>query len=275
MALHNVGALLRVVLFGLSFCASIASVAQAQDLRGEIEGVVRNYIQNNPQAIQQIVKDYLANNPDLLQQILADTLKRQRETPDKLAAPAPLPVPSKSEIIRENAAEIFNSRHQATIGNSQGDVTLVEFFDYSCGFCKRALSDKIELLKNDSKLRIVLKDFPILGPNSLAAARVAIAARMQDASGDKMFEFHKRLLGEAMPPTRERALGAARDAGFDVSRIEADEKSKEVEDTLSENARLARVLGINGTPSYVIGENVVIGAVGELALKTRIESLRR
>ena len=93
-----------------------------------------------------------------------------------------------------------------TLGNPQGDVTLVEFFDYSCGFCKRALSDMLALLKDDPKLKIVLKEFPILGPGSVEAARVAVAVRMQDPGGQKYLAFHQELLGAPGPATRDRAL---------------------------------------------------------------------
>lgn len=244
----------------------------AQDLRREIEGVVRDYIQRNPQDIQRIIKEYLVGNPEVLQQLLAESLKRQRGGSPAIGAPD---LPDKASIIRDNADVIFNSKHQLTAGNAQGDVTLVEFFDYSCGFCKRALSDKLELIKGDPKLRLVLKDFPILGPNSVAAARVAIAVRMQDGSGAKAFEFHRQLLADRMPPTRERALAIARDIGIDVAQIEKDENSSEVQATLDENVRLAQTLGINGTPSYVVGDSIVVGAVGLLSLREKISSARR
>jgi protein-disulfide isomerase len=181
----------------------------------------------------------------------------------------------KSAIVKTNAVALFNSPHQITLGNPDGDVTLVEFFDYSCGFCKRALGDMVALLKSDPKLRIVLKEYPILGPGSLEAARIAVAIRMQDPTGQRYLEFHKTLLGDRMPPTRERVLTAARDAGADMARLERDEESDEVRESIDESGRLARALGISGTPSYVIGENVVIGAVGIAALSDKIKAARK
>jgi protein-disulfide isomerase len=251
-----------------------AAPAGAQDLRREIEGVVKEYIQNNPQAIQQIIRDYLVNNPEILQRILVDALKKQQPSIADTAAPTP-PAADKARLVRSNAAALFNSPHQVTLGNPEGDVTLVEFFDYSCGFCKRALGDKIELLKSDPKLRIVLKEYPILGPNSLEAARIGVAVRMQDPAGSRYLEFHKALLGDRMPPTRERVLAAARDAGIDMARLDQDLASDEVGTSLDENTRLARALGINGTPSYVVGEQVVIGAVGLDVLRSRIHAARK
>lgn len=242
-------------------------------LRAEIEAVVREYIQRNPQDIREIVRDYLANNPEMLQQILADAIRKQRPaaapdrgTPNNAA---------KTAAIKENATRLFSSPHQVTLGNPAGDVTLVEFFDYSCGFCKRALADKLELLKTDPKLKLVLKDLPILGPNSVEAARIAIAVRMQDPTGARSLAYHTKLLGDRLPPSRERALDAAREAGADMARLEKDAISDEVRTTIEENAALARALGINGTPSYVIGESLVIGAVGLATLRGRIDAARK
>ena len=186
-------------------------------LRAEIETVVRDYIQRNPQDIREIVRDYLANNPEMLQQILADAIRKQRPAtaPDRGAPNSA----AKAALIRENAARLFSSPHQVTLGNPTGDVTLVEFFDYSCGYCKRALADKLELLKTDPKLRLVLKDLPILGPNSVDAARIAIAVRMQDPSATRSLAYHTKLLGDRLPPSRERALDAAREAGADMARL--------------------------------------------------------
>jgi protein-disulfide isomerase len=176
--------------------------------------------------------------------------------------------------VKNNAQTLFDSSRQVVVGNAQGDVTLVEFFDYNCGYCKRALTDLTDLMKDDSKLRVVLKEFPVLGPGSQEAAQVAIAARMQDKSGKKYFDFHQRLLGGRGPADRARALAAAKDAGFDMARIERDMASPEVKATIEENMKLAEQLGLNGTPSYVVGSDVVVGAVGLEALKGKVKAAR-
>ena len=108
------------------------------------------------------------------------------------------------------------------LGNPKGDVTLVEFFDYNCAYCKRALSDMLTLIKSDPNLRIVLKEFPVLGEGSTEAAQVAVAVRMQDESGKKYLEFHQKLLGGRGQADRARALAAAKDAGVDMTRLEKD-----------------------------------------------------
>jgi protein-disulfide isomerase len=129
-------------------------------------------------------------------------------------------------------------------------------------------------LQEDPKLKVVLKEFPVLGPNSVDAAKVAVAVRMQDAGG-KYFDFHKRLLGTRGEANKERALAAAKDAGFDMARIQRDMESPEVRETLTESMALAQSLGINGTPTFIIADEMVVGAQGYDALKNRIASVRK
>ena len=177
--------------------------------------------------------------------------------------------------VKENADKLFNSSRHVTLGNPQGDVTLVEFFDYNCGYCKKALTDMLELMKSDPKLKVVLKEFPVLGPGSLEAAQVAVAVRMQDKTGKKYLDFHQKLLTGRGQVDKAKALAAAKEAGLDMARIEKDLKSEEVSKTLEESMKLAEALGLNGTPSYVIGNDVVIGAVGLAALNQKIQAARQ
>jgi len=176
--------------------------------------------------------------------------------------------------IKENNATIFNSTHQVVLGNPQGKVTMVEFFDYNCGYCKRAMSDMLTLLKDDPKLKIVLKEFPVLGPGSVEAAQVAVAVRMQDKTGKKYLEFHQKLLGGRGQADRAHALAVAKDIGMNMAQIDKDMQSPEVKATLEENFKLAEQLGLNGTPSYVIGDNVVVGAIGLQGLEEKINTAR-
>ena len=169
----------------------------------------------------------------------------------------------------------MNSPRGVVVGNPKGDVTVVEFFDYNCGYCKRALDDMMTMTKADPKLKFVLKEFPVLGPGSVDAAKVAVAVRMQDKDGSKYMDFHRRLLGTRGEINRDRALAAAKEAGLDMARIERDLKTEEIEATLMESAVLADALGISGTPSYVIGDEVVPGAVGAQALQKRVEAVRK
>src|ERR1700693_4954975 len=176
--------------------------------------------------------------------------------------------------VREHKEVLFNSAHQVTLGNPHGDVTLVEFFDYNCGYCKRAMADMLQLLKVDPKLRVVLKEFPVLGPGSTEAAQVAVAVRMQDKTGKKYLDFHQKLLGARGPADKAHALAAAKEAGLDMARIEKDLTSDEVSATLKESLQVAEAIGLNGTPSYIIGANVVIGAQGYDVLKEKVDAAR-
>jgi protein-disulfide isomerase len=121
----------------------------------------------------------------------------------------------------------------------------------------------------------VLKEFPVLGEGSIQAAQVAAAVRMPDKSGKKYLEFHQKLLSGRGQIDKAKALAAAKDVGLDMARIEKDLQSGEVKATLEESVKLAEALGISGTPSYVVGESVIPGAVGAAALRQQIETARR
>jgi len=215
--------------------------------------------------IEKIVRDYLLRNPELLQEVIQEMERRQAQAEADKHRTA----------IKELAATIFNSKRQVVIGNPQGDVSLVEFFDYNCGFCRRALADKLELIKSDPKLRIVLKEFPVLGEGSTQAAQIAVAVRMQDKTGGRKYlEFHQKMFASRGQIDRARALTVVREIGFDVARAEKDAASPEARQSLEEAFKLAEALGINGTPTYVVGDQVVVGAVGVEKLRAAINTAR-
>lgn len=214
--------------------------------------------------IEQIIRDYLIRNPEVLQEAIAELEKRQ-------AAAA---AEKHKTAVQDNAEALFNSSRHVVVGNPKGDVTFVEFFDYNCGYCKRALADMMTLMKSDPKLRVVLKEFPVLGPASVEAASVGVAVRMQDKTGKKYLEFHQKLLSGRGQADRARALAVAKEIGLDTARIERDLSSPEVRASLEESFMLAEKLGLNGTPSYVIGSNVVVGAVGLESLRASVNTAR-
>ena len=238
-----VPAICALALCGAPIGASAQSFSDGQ--RGDIEAIVRSY---------------LIAHPEVLEEAMAELSKRQT------AADA-----EKHEAnVAKNADVIFNSPRGVTLGNKDGDVTFVEFFDYNCGYCKRAMTDMLELMKSDPKLKVVLKEFPVLGPGSVEAAQVAVAVRMQDPTGKKYLDFHQKLLGGKGQADKARAMAAAKDVGVDMAKLDKDLASPEVRATLEENFKLAEDMGMNGTPSYVIGKQVVIGAVGVDNLKEKI-----
>lgn len=237
-------------LFALALCAAppAASAQSFSDTqRGDIETIVRNY---------------LITHPEVLEEAMTELSKRQAATET-----------AKHEAsIEQNADAIFNSPRGVVLGNKDGDVTFVEFFDYNCSYCKHAMADMLDLLKTDPKLKVVLKEFPVLSEGSVEAAKVAVAVRMQDPK--KYLDFHTRLLGGRGPADKARAMAAAKEAGLDTARIEKDMTSPEVKATIEENMKLAEDMGLNGTPSYVIGKQIVIGAVGLDELKEKIGMAR-
>ncbi|MCC7345819.1 MAG: thioredoxin domain-containing protein [Variibacter sp.] len=215
------------------------------------------------QEVEQIVREYLLKHPEVLQEVVQELEKRQ----------AAAEADRSKAALAQHRERVFNSPHQVVLGNPKGDVTLVEFFDYNCGYCKRALADKLEIVKTDPKLRLVLKEFPVLGPGSIEAAQVAVAVRMQ--APQKYLEFHQKLLGSRGQADKARALAAARDVGLDVARIEKDLQSPEVKATLEEVMQMSEALGINGTPTYIVGNAVVPGAVGVATLRQQIAAARK
>ena len=214
--------------------------------------------------IERVVREYLIAHPDVIQDAMTELEKRQS------AADAE----KHKAAVKQYSQALFASPRQVVLGNPDGNVTFVEFFDYNCGYCKRAMGDMLTLLKDDPQLKVVLKEFPVLGPGSVEAAEVAVAVRMQDKSGKKYLEFHQKLLGGRGQADRARALAAAKDVGLDMGRLDKDMASPEVRATLQESMKLAEAIGLNGTPSYVIGDEVVIGAVGLPALKEKINNSR-
>jgi protein-disulfide isomerase len=245
----------RLPLLALAAAAALATTlpAAAQSFspsqRTDIEGIVRNY---------------LIAHPEVLQEAMQALEEKQTVAADAKHKAA----------VKQYSEAIFSSPRQVVLGNPHGDVTMVEFFDYNCGFCKRAMTDMLDLLQNDTKLRIVLKEFPVLGEGSVEAANIAVAVRMQDKTGKAYLDFHRRLLGGRGHADRAQALAAAKAAGLDMARIEKDAASPEVKATLTENFKVADALGLTGTPSYVIGNNVVVGAVGLDQLKQDITKAR-
>ena len=216
------------------------------------------------QAIEAIVKDYLIKNPDVLQEAIAEGEKRQLET-QRLAQAA---------ALKESREALLNSPHDVVAGNPQGDITLVEFFDYNCGYCRKALSDLQTLIKTDPKLRVVIKDFPVLGPESLEASQIALAVKQQ-VKGEKLFEFHQKLLESKGRVNGARALQVAKEMGLDVARLQKDAAGPEVKAALSENRGLGDKLGLSGTPAFVIGEEIIPGAVGVEPIRKTIADVRQ
>jgi protein-disulfide isomerase len=244
--------------FLAAVCAALLVIAAPQFARAQ------SFSSAQKSDIERVVHDYLIAHPEVIQDAMAELERRQT------AAEA-----EKHKVaVKEQAEKLFSSPNQVTLGNPNGTVTFVEFFDYNCGYCKRAMDDMLTLMKDDPKLKVVLKEFPVLGPGSLEAARVAVAVHMQDKTGKKYLEFHTKLLGGRGAADEAHALAVAKDIGMNMTQLQKEMKSPEVKATLDEDFKLAEALGLNGTPSYVIGSEVVVGAIGLPGLQAKVNTAR-
>src|SRR5436305_2845686 len=219
-------------------CLGVASVA--------LPAAAAEFSPAQTKEIGAIVRDYLINNPEILRDAMVELDRREKAEQAAL----------REKVLTENG-NLLASPHQAVIGNPNGKVTLVEFFDYNCGYCKKSLDDLAKLVKDDPNLRVVLKDFPVLGPGSVEAAQVASALRNQ-FTGEKFWAYHQKLLMTRGQIGKVQALAVAKDMGADMSKLDRDMASPEIKAGIKETMELADKLNLTGTPSCVVGHDAVI-----------------
>lgn len=212
--------------------------------------------------VEKIVKEYIANNPKEILDSLSDYQKKNRLGGDNAAS---------SEAIKQNKEALFNDPETPHAGNPKGDVSLVEFMDYNCGYCKDALTTVQALIDKDDKLHVVFKDLPILGPSSETAAKWALAAHKQK----KYFEFHSAMMKNRSPISDELLEKVAKDIGLDVDRLKKDVEDPSVELQIEKNRALAGNVGVSGTPAFILGDKVIPGAQPLSSMQQKIEALRR
>ena len=158
--------------------------------------------------------------------------------------------------IKENATELYRPAGSPIVGNVKGDVPVIEFFDYNCGYCKKALSEVTQLMDKDKKVRIIMKEFPILSKGSEEASRVALAAKMQG----KYWEFHRAMLESQGQANEAASLRVAEKLGLDMARLKKDMASPEVKKEIDDTRQLATKMGIQGTPHFIVGDRIIAGA---------------
>lgn len=246
------------------FLRSAALAAAAMALVGAtvLPAAAQDISTADKTAIEQIVHDYLIAHPEVIQEALAELDRRQTEAENA----------KRADSVAEASDVLFNSPRQVVLGNPDAKVALVEFFDYNCGYCKRALGDMQAILKDDKDVKIILKEFPILGPGSVEAAKVAVAVNL--IAPEKYADFHNILLGGRGQADEAKALDAAEEAGLDRDKVKARTSDPEVGKTLEEAYQVAQKLGLSGTPTYVIGQEIVFGAVGVDELQSKIQDMR-
>ncbi|PZO80514.1 MAG: disulfide bond formation protein DsbA [Mesorhizobium amorphae] len=242
--------------------AALASLA--------IAGVVSG-IRTEPAAAQEaldraqvetIIREYLLANPEIMIEVQAE-LEKKQEAAQRLAS---------VDAIRASKAEIFDSALDGVIGNPNGKTTVVEFYDYNCGFCRQALPDMQALAASDPDLRVVLKEFPILGPDSQKAHLVSMAFR--SLMPEKYGEFHKRLLGSEGRAGEASAIELAVSLGADEAKLREAMEDPAIMAAFQQTYELANRLGINGTPAYVMGDQVVSGALGLDVMREKVAEVR-
>jgi len=211
-------------------------------------------------SLDQAIHDYLMAHPE----VILDALKAAQQQADAQA------VEQSRRVIATKRKELLDSPDDLVQGNPKGDVTLVEFFDYRCPYCKQIEPSLDALLKEDGKLRIVYKEFPILGEASVYAAHVALAAKKQG----KYAEFHRAMMGTKGDIVDETALNVATSLGLDASRIKADMSAPEIDKVIDKNYALADALSIQGTPAIIVGETLIPGAVDLDTLRKDIAAVR-
>jgi protein-disulfide isomerase len=201
-------------------------------------------------ALGDIIKDYLVKNPEVMIEVqTALDEKSQKEQEARLKS-----------FMAENAKSIFRSPNSSVAGNPDGDITVVEFFDFNCGYCKHGLPEVQKLIQEDKNVRVVFKELPILSKGSEEAAKAALAAKRQG----KYWEFHQALLGSKGQANEASSLKAAESLGLDMNKFKADMASDDVKNELLEMMKLAKAMGVNGTPHFLVGDKSIPGAPEDL-----------
>ena len=212
------------------------------------------------QGIEQIVRDYLLANPEVLIQSLNEYQQRQKVAEKQ----------RQQDAVIASRAALTSDPDTPVMGNPDGDVAIVEFFDYKCPYCKRAAGTIKEVVATDGNIRLVMKEFPILGPQSIKAARAALAVAKQG----KYEEFHWALMTEPGDMSDPHIRGVARAVGVDVDRMTKDMESPEIQAMIARNHELAQALQINGTPAFVIGDTLLPGAVDRQTIERIVAQIR-
>lgn len=225
---------------------ALAQVSPASNLeRSQIEAIIRDYLNKNPEVVIEAIE------------------KWQTQEEERASERA-------KEAIGELAKITADDPHIYVAGNPDGDVTLYEFFDYKCGYCKRSLPDLMKLIRDDKNIRLVLIELPILSEESHIAASAAIAAIEQD----KYFELHTALMQTRGQLTEPVVMQVAREVGLDTKKLASDMRAKPVQQSIERNRSLAIALGVRGTPGFIIGDKIIPGAVGIDQLKDEAAAVR-
>jgi protein-disulfide isomerase len=212
-------------------------------------------------AFEQIIHDYILQHPEIVIEALQSAEDKMKAQSEERARAA----------VVERREELLNDATAPVAGNLKGDVTVVEFFDYRCPYCKQVEPALEALLKEDRQLRIVYKELPILGKDSVYATRAALAARKQG----KYDKFHTAMMAAKGQIDEKSILQVAAASGVDIERLKSDMNASEIDDIIKRNYDLAQALDIHGTPAFIIGGELVPGAIDIATMKQKIAAARK
>jgi protein-disulfide isomerase len=238
-------------IFSIAMISAVLAVSssQAQDSKPDFD-------QKQTESIEGIVRSYLLKNPEVLREAINELNKRQEA--------------QAAEKRKSALASIY--KDDTAFASSKGKLTVVEFFDYNCGYCRHAFDEVIKLADTEKDVRVVFVEFPILSEESRKASEVAIAAAKQN----KYFEFHRTLMAKPGPATEEKALKVASDIGLNMEQLKKDRADPETAALIEKNLNLGTAIGVQGTPAFFVGDEAIPGAPDNLkqVLSTAVEQVR-
>ena len=210
--------------------------------------------------IKRLALEAILENPEIVLEAVEILREREAEAASR----------AKEEVLSNQRNLLENDPNAPEIGNPDGDVTVVEFFDYNCPFCKRASAEVAQLLEKDANVRVVYREWPILSEGSVVAARASLAARNQG----KYQEFHEALMGLKGRADEASVMRVAKDVGLDLDRLREDMAAPEIDEHLQTTSALAQQLGFNGTPSFVVGDGLAPGFIELNELEAMVAEAR-
>ena len=216
---------------------------------------------NQKKAVEEVIRQYLVAHPEVIRDALIE-LQRQQEQAQQAA---------RQGAIAELHSYVNSISEDFVQGNPKAETTVVEFFDYRCPYCKAVAPRVDDVVAEDKELRVVLMEFPVLGPDSVFASRAAIASRAQG----KYMAFHKSMMSHKGTLDQDTVLELAKEVGLDVDRLKADMQSPDVEAVIKHHYDLADKLGVTGTPAFIIGDELVPGAIDVQTMKAKIKQARQ
>lgn len=233
------------ILFFVLFFAPV--VVHAGVNKPEVEKIIKEYILENPEVLIDSVNRYQRAQQD--EQRMRQRANLLRKKDEILTTPAPF------------------------AGNPKGDVVIVEFFDYNCGYCKRVLPDVSKIIKEDKNVKVIFKELPILGPTSIMTSKAALG--VWKIEPDKYFDYHAALMNMKASRSENNLIAEAEKLGIDAARLKKAMHSREVSDMISANREISIAIGVSGTPAFIIGDELIPGFINVQAMKEKVAMIRK